>query len=86
MFAGERKNCFHHKFLLDLFNKWKAEGKESPRICEIGAAYGFTLQWIRQIFPKAEISGTELTTSFRRNAYHEFGIKLDEDIDTTKKI
>lgn len=84
-FSGERKNHFHHAFLHDLFSKWKAEGLENPRICEIGAAFGFTLNWIRQIFPKAEIYGTELTTSFRRNAFHEYGITLTEEIDETKK-
>lgn len=81
VYSGERKNHFHLKFLNDLFKKWKAAGIESPRICEIGAAFGFTLQLIKQEFPKAEIYGTELTVSMRRNAYHEFGIKLSEDID-----
>lgn len=85
LYSCERKNNFHRKFLLDLFEKWKKEGIESPRILEIGAAFGFTLQWVRSVFPKAEICGTELTTSFRRNAYYEFGVKLDEDIDMTKK-
>lgn len=85
IFSGERKNHFHHVFLLDLFNKWKADGLENPKICEIGAAMGYTLHWIKTLFPKAEIHGTELTTSFRRNAFHEFGINLTEDIDTTKK-
>lgn len=85
LFAGERKNHFHHKFLLDTFEAWKAKGLENPKILEIGAAFGMTLNWIKYIFPKADISGTELTTSMRRNAYHEFGIKLTEDIDESKK-
>lgn len=85
LFSGERKNHFHHKFLLETFEKWKAEGLENPKICEVGAAFGWTLNWIKTVFPKAEIYGTELTTSFRRNAYHEFGINLTEDIDETKK-
>ncbi len=85
IFAGERKNHFHHVFLLELFDKWKAEGLENPRILEVGAAFGFTLQWFKQLFPKAEVHGTELTTSMRRVAANEFGIRLDEDIDETKK-
>ncbi len=85
IFTGERKNHFHHAFLYDLFNQWRKDGIESPRIVEVGAAFGFTLQWIRQIFPKAEIYGTEITTSMRRVAKHEFDVQLDEDIDTTKK-
>jgi SAM-dependent methyltransferase len=85
LFACERKNHFHHKFLEETFKKWREQGLENPRICEVGAAFGFTLQWIRSIFPKAEIYGTELTTSMRRNAFHEFGIRLDEDIDESKQ-
>lgn len=84
-FTGERKNHFHNAFLNDLFIKWKKEGLESPRVLEIGSAFGFTLNWIRNIFPKSEICGTELTTSMRRVAKHEFNIKLDEDFDDTKK-
>lgn len=85
IFAGERKNHFHHAFLAETFEKWRREGKESPRICEIGAAFGFALQWFRKCFPKADVTGTELTTSFRRNAFHEFGVTLTEDIDESKK-
>ena len=84
-FTGERKNHFHHAFLNDLFIKWKSEGLENPKIVEIGSAFGFTLNWIKQLFPKAEIYGTEITTSMRRVAKHEFGIHLDEDFDDTKK-
>lgn len=85
LFACERKNFFHQKFLHDLFQDWKARGIESPRILEIGAAFGFTLHWVRTHFPKAELHGTELTPSFRRTAFHEFGIRLDEEIDESKK-
>lgn len=85
LFAGERKNHFHHKFLFETFEHWRKIGLENPKICEVGAAYGVTLNWIRTLFPKAELYGTELTTSMRRNAFHEFGIKLTEDIDETKK-
>lgn len=84
-FTGERKNHFHNAFLNDLFMKWKQEGLENPKIVEIGSAFGFTLNWIKQIFPKAEIYGTELTTSMRRVAKHEFNITLDEDFDDKKK-
>lgn len=84
IFAGERKNHFHHAFLNDLFKTWKEENKK-PVICESGAAFGMALNLFKQIFPNAELYGTELTTSFRRNAFHEFGIRLDEDFDVTKK-
>lgn len=85
IFAGERKNNFHYAFLNDLFNEWKEKGITKPKICEVGAAFGFALNWFKSVFPEAEIYGTELTTSFRRNAAHEFGIILTEDIDTSIK-
>lgn len=84
-FTGQRKNYFHHAFLIDLFNEWKKLGITKPRVLEIGAAFGMTLDFVRQFFPDAEIYGTEITTSFKRNAMHEFGIKLDDDFDDTKK-
>lgn len=85
VFAGQRKNHFHHAFLHDTFQEWNKKGLSSPKICEIGAAFGFALNWFRTIFPSADISGTELTTSFKRVAHHEFGIDLKDDIDETKK-
>lgn len=84
LFACERKNHFHHKFLVDTFEGWKKEGKDAPVICEVGAAFGFSLHFFRSIFPKADLNGTELTTSMRRNAAHEFGIRLTEEIDESK--
>lgn len=84
IFAGERKNHFHHAFLNDLFTEWKSENKK-PVICESGAAFGMALNFFKQVFPEAELHGTEITTSFRRNAFHEFGIKLTEDFDMTRK-
>ncbi len=84
-YAGERKNHFHHSFLNDLFKEWKAKGLTKPKICEVGAAFGYSLNWFRKVFPEAEVYGTELTTSFRRNAAHQFGIILTEDMDTSIK-
>lgn len=85
VFAGERKNHFHLKFLEETFMKWRQDGKTKPKILEIGSAFGMTLNWIKKVFPEAEVYGTELTTSFRRNAYHEFGLKLTEDMDESIK-
>lgn len=84
-FSGERKNHFHHAFLDSLFKEWVAKGITKPKILEVGAAFGFALNWFKTLFPEAEIYGTELTTSFRRNAHHEFGINLTEEIDTSIK-
>lgn len=84
VFAGQRKNHFHAKFLHDVVGVWLKE-KKKPVICEVGAAFGMALKWFQTVLPEAEIYGTELTTSFRRNAFHEFGINLTEEIDLSKK-
>lgn len=84
-FTGQRKNNFHYAFLKDLLSKWQKEGKTSPVICDIGTAYGMSLNMFKQIFPNADISGVELTETMRRVAYHEFGFNLTEDIDASKK-
>lgn len=85
LYAGERKLHYHGAFLEDLFRQWKTEKFEAPRILEIGAAFGMVLSWIRTIFPKAELYGTELTLSFRRNAYWLFSLFLSEKPDYSKK-
>lgn len=85
LFTGQRKIYFHNAFLSDLFDKWKNENRGEIEVCEIGAAYGLALSWIKDIYPKSNVSGTELTLSYRRVAYHQFGIELKEDFDDTKK-
>lgn len=85
LFTGQRKLHFHNAFLTPLFDEWKKDGREKPEICEIGAAYGMALAWVRDNYPGAIVSGTELTISYRRNAYHEYGIELTEDFDDSKK-
>ncbi|MBY0413706.1 MAG: class I SAM-dependent methyltransferase [Bdellovibrionales bacterium] len=85
LYSGQRKVHFHQFFLDDLLKQWKKEGRIEPEICEIGAAYGMALAWFKQAYPGCKVSGTELTISYRRNAYHEFGIELTEDFDDTKK-
>lgn len=84
-FTGQRKIYFHNAFLQDVFKDWAEKGKKAPQVTEIGAAYGLALQWIRSAYKGAEVTGTELTTSYRRNAFHEFGINLTEDFDATRK-
>jgi len=85
LFSGERKLHYHGAFLGELFKSWQKDKKESPRILEIGAALGMVLGWTRSFFPKAELFGTELTLSFRRNAWWLYQIKLDETADFSKK-
>ena len=86
LYTCVRKLHFHEAFLHDTFDKWKKEGKTKPKVLEIGAAFGTVLNWVRsQHFPEAELNGTELTTSFRRVAYHEYGLNLMEEPDLSKK-
>ena len=85
LYSGQRKLHFHNVFLAPLFEQWKKEGRKEPEVGEIGAAYGMVLAWVRDMYPGAKVSGTELTTSFRNNAYHEYGIRLTEDFDFSKK-
>jgi len=83
VFTGQRKLHFHEAFLGSVFEEWKTKGLK-PQITEIGAAFGMALAWLRARVPGAQVEGTELTTSFRRVAQHEYNIKLTEDFDDTK--
>jgi SAM-dependent methyltransferase len=85
LYAGQRKLNYHGAFLGDLFRKWKTDGKAAPVVGEIGAAFGMFLGWVKQHFKSAEVSGTELTLTYRRNAWHEYGIFLSEDFDDKKQ-
>jgi SAM-dependent methyltransferase len=82
--TGHRKLHFHNAFLKDVLKKWRDE-KAEPVVGEVGAAYGLFLNFVKEVVPGAKVSGTELTTSYRRNAFHEFGIELSEDFDFSKK-
>lgn len=85
-FTCERKTQYHKKFLSPLFAKWRKEEKNAPVVTEIGAAYGMFLEHVvKAAFPDADVNGTELTKSFRANAWEEFGINLTEDLDETKQ-
>ncbi len=85
LFTGEKKLQYHHQFLTPLFEEWVKAGVTSPVVGEIGAAYGMFLNWMRQAFPKADLSGTELAESYRRVAFHEYNFKLTDELDPTKK-
>lgn len=85
LFSGERKLHYHGAFLQSVFEEWKKENKENPRVLEIGSAFGMFLQWFKTVVPGAEAYGTELTLSFRRNAWWLYGLRLDEKPDFSKK-
>lgn len=84
-FTGQRKNHFHYSFLKDLIEEWKKIGKQNPVICDIGTAFGMSLNMFKQLIPGADLNGTELTETMRKVAYHEFGFNLVEEIDESKK-
>ncbi len=84
-FTGQRKIYFHNAFLDSVFAEWEKQGLKTPKIFEVGAAYGLVLRWLKTIFPDAEIGGTEWTTSYKRVAKNEFSIELGDDFDETKK-
>lgn len=83
-YAGQRKLHFHDAFLGTLIKNWSAAGIK-PKIFEVGAAYGLALKWFTAASPGAEVHGSEITLSYRRVAYHDFGINLTEDFDDSRK-
>ena len=85
IFTGQRKLNFHRAFLTPLFKEWQEKGLDKPVVGEIGAAFGMFLDWVRKCVPGAEVYGTEWTTSYRRVAYHDYGIELTEDFDPSRK-
>lgn len=85
LFSGQRKLHFHNLFLSPIFEEWNKKGKDAPEVFEIGAAFGMVLEWVRKTYPGAKVGGTELTTTYKRVAYHEYGLNLVDDIDDTKK-
>lgn len=85
IFTGERKIHYHGHFLEDLFKSWKDQKKENPVLTDIGSALGMFLNFVRGIFPKAEVLGVDLTESFSRNAWHLFKIKTVKEFDDSKK-
>jgi len=84
-FTGQKKLHIHSAFLTDTLKSWMDRGLKNPVVCDIGAAYGQFLNWIKSHFPEADISGTEWALAYRRNAWHEYGIRLDLDFDRSKK-
>lgn len=83
LWTGERKIWYHEHVLRPLIEEWK-RAELKPVIGEIGSAMGMFVKWMSDQID-CDIQGTELTTSFRRVAYHEFGVELAEDLDWTKK-
>lgn len=83
LYTGEKKLHYHSFFLKDWIEEFK--GKK-PVIGEVGAAYGLFLNFMKQALGgDCEIYGTEWTKSFKRNAWHEFNIRLDDELRRDKE-
>lgn len=86
LFTGQRKLHKHANFLNELMDSWSKKGKAyAPEIFEVGAAFGMFLDYFKKSFPNAKVSGSELTLSFRRVCYWEYGIELAEEFDDSKQ-
>lgn len=85
MFTGQRKLNYHNEFLMPLYKEWRDTGKLDPTICDVGAAFGMVLEMFKRNIPGSKLYGTELTETYRRVAWNEYGIELTEDFDDTVK-
>ncbi len=85
LFTGQRKLHYHNEFLMPLYKKWKEVGKNDPTICDVGAAFGMVLEMFKRNIPGSKLYGTELTETYRRVAWNEYGIELTEDFNDTVK-
>jgi SAM-dependent methyltransferase len=87
LYSGQRKLHYHNDFLKDVFVEFNSESYKNSElnVFEVGAAFGMALKNIKNQVPHANIYGSELTRSFRRNAFQEFGIDLVEDFDQSKQ-
>ena len=93
LFTGHKKLNYHSIFLKETIEGWIDEKKNNPVIVDVGAAMGLFAAWWKNLraengeilFPNADINGVELTRSFRRVAWHEYGINLTESFDESKK-
>jgi len=86
LLTTNRKVGYHDKFL----NPWikellKNKKAEEISVGEIGSGIGYFLRWIRDKFKIKDITGSELTTTYRRYAKHAFDINVSKDFDFKKK-
>lgn len=80
LFTGQRKLHYHEHFLKSVFEEWNTRGLDKPVIGEQGSAFGMVLNWFRDKYPEADLNGTEWTTSMKRVAWHEFNLRLEDDL------
>lgn len=84
LLTGKRKIYYHEHFLKDVLREWGSQ-KKAPVIGEVGSAIGMVLNWFRRAVQNAELHGVELTETYKRVAFHEYGLHLKDELDFTKK-
>jgi 2-polyprenyl-3-methyl-5-hydroxy-6-metoxy-1,4-benzoquinol methylase len=63
---------------IKIFMKDWLKDKKGMKVADIGAATGYLCDWFRRL--GHQVTGTELTLSFRRFSEHFYGIPLTEEI------
>lgn len=84
LFTGQKKLHYHEHFLREIIEKWKQE-KKNPVFYDVGCAYGLFPNFMKRHFPNGDVNGSEWTESYKRVAFHEFGLRLDDEIPKDKK-
>lgn len=85
LYSGQKKLHYHAEMLVDLIKEYKESDKEVD-VLEVGSAFGMFLNWFKKAVPKSKVTGTEITTSFKRIAKHEFDIDLVDDFSDDQKF
>lgn len=83
LFTGQRKLHYHDAFLAKIFAQWKAE-KKNPTFFDVGCAYGQFPAFVNKMFPEGDVNGSEWTDSYKRVAFHEYGLRLENEIPGNK--
>lgn len=81
--TSKAKVQYHHAFLNEYLEQWRS--KKDFTACDIGAAIGLYLGWLKHEVPNAKIYGTEWDDNFKAIASLEYGIELTNDVDTSVK-
>jgi tetratricopeptide (TPR) repeat protein len=76
-FTENRKLTYHNHFLKDVIESFK---DKKAVIGEVGCAMGTFLAWVKHTLPDSEVHGTEWTESFKRVAYWEHQLRLEDDL------
>jgi 2-polyprenyl-3-methyl-5-hydroxy-6-metoxy-1,4-benzoquinol methylase len=86
LYTGQKKLHYHDSFLRPtVWKEWTDRKLTNPVMFDVGAAFGMFIDYLMKVHPKGVAFGSELTLSYRRNAYHHYGKELTEDFDTSRE-